>query len=448
MLPATQSSLGNLALLFQGLTENSAIADTPAAEGVARFSDLISQFTVAKTGVGKPGEDAASAEDVLEKDLLGQDGAAEEKDQGLGNLILSLSQMILPVTPPDTTKAQVSLAPAGADQPAPAAPAPIAAGVPIGTAPSPMTVMPVMPPAPSAVDAGDPGAEPISPETMQTEPMALADAAAPPPETAVPRSLPPAMTGLAAQVLPSLGAVSVPETKAHKPMTKADAIAPVGPKDAVGSIDQPPAKQVARTQGQPAARPDFLEVQPGARSATEPAPEAVVAASVAVPADGAAGQAMAQPLMSQGAAPLPQTPQAPDPATAPLDTTAPTWEADFVDRITAQVMGEDAVIDIALTPDNLGAVEIRVEIRDGKAEVTFTTETREAARLFTQSEARLAELMSRNGLQMGSQDASQRQNQQPAAQTLTRRPNPSGAVPDAAFQNQPAASDGRLNVLA
>ncbi len=95
-----------------------------------------------------------------------------------------------------------------------------------------------------------------------------------------------------------------------------------------------------------------------------------------------------------------------DPVT--IMTTDPNWEVDFVDSIVAQVTGEDAVIDLSLSPDNLGKVEVRVELREGRADVTFVTETREAARLFAQAEGRLSDLMQRHGLDLGGQASSQR----------------------------------------
>lgn len=91
-----------------------------------------------------------------------------------------------------------------------------------------------------------------------------------------------------------------------------------------------------------------------------------------------------------------------------ISTTDPNWEVEFVDSIVAQVTGEDAVIDLSLSPDNLGKVEVRVELRDGRADVTFVTETREAARLFAQAEGRLSDLMQRHGLDLGGQASSQR----------------------------------------
>lgn len=130
----------------------------------------------------------------------------------------------------------------------------------------------------------------------------------------------------------------------------------------------------------------------------------------------------ASPAQAAPAATAPQTSTAPplplptDPPPAatmtaplgPLETERPEWQADLVSRITARIEEQGAVFDIALTPETLGAVEVRLEVRDGKADVTFVTETREAARLLAQSEAKLGELLARSGVSLNSQDASAR----------------------------------------
>ena len=127
-----------------------------------------------------------------------------------------------------------------------------------------------------------------------------------------------------------------------------------------------------------------------------------------------------------------------------ISTTEPNWEVEFVDSIVAQVTGEDAVIDLSLTPDNLGKVEVRVELRDGRADVTFVTETRDAARLFAQAEGRLSDLMQRHGLDLGGQASSHRD----------ASPRQSGGQPAHATTDTDAAplprlaGAGRVNLVA
>ena len=92
--------------------------------------------------------------------------------------------------------------------------------------------------------------------------------------------------------------------------------------------------------------------------------------------------------------------------TAPIDTTQETWMEDLTNQIEASFTENGGDIDIALTPETLGGLRIRMEVRDGVAQVTIVTDTSEAAKLFNQNEQRLSEMMSKNGLTLSSQDAS------------------------------------------
>ena len=92
--------------------------------------------------------------------------------------------------------------------------------------------------------------------------------------------------------------------------------------------------------------------------------------------------------------------------TAAIDTTQETWMEDLTNQIEASFTENGGDIDIALTPETLGGLRIRMEVRDGAAQVTIVTDTSEAAKLFNQNEQRLSEMMSKNGLTLTSQDAS------------------------------------------
>lgn len=129
---------------------------------------------------------------------------------------------------------------------------------------------------------------------------------------------------------------------------------------------------------------------------------------------------------------------------AVISTDTPNWEVEFVDSIVAQVSGADAVIEIALSPDNLGQIDVRVEMRDGRADVTFVTETRDAARLFAQAEGRLSDLMQRHGLNLGGQDSSHRQSdQRPFASGRAQAPKTHETT-----INIRTAPEGRVNLVA
>lgn len=127
-----------------------------------------------------------------------------------------------------------------------------------------------------------------------------------------------------------------------------------------------------------------------------------------------------------------------------ISTTDPNWEVEFVDSIVAQVSGDNAVIELALTPDNLGKVEVRVELRDGRADVSFVTETREAARLFAQAEGRLSDLMERHGLDLAGQNSSHRDAQaRPSTNTQPQHISDGEAASPVRI-----APTGRVNLVA
>lgn len=127
-----------------------------------------------------------------------------------------------------------------------------------------------------------------------------------------------------------------------------------------------------------------------------------------------------------------------------ISTVNPDWEIDFVDSIVAQVTGADAVIEIALSPENLGQIDVRIEMREGRADVFFVTETRDAARLFAQAEGRLSDLMQRHGLDLGGQDSSQRQGDQRSF-TAGRAHAPNDNETSTAAKTAP---EGRVNLVA
>lgn len=88
-----------------------------------------------------------------------------------------------------------------------------------------------------------------------------------------------------------------------------------------------------------------------------------------------------------------------------IDTTDAAWIDNLADRIEATFADNGTEADIALTPDNLGSLRIKIEMTDAGAQVTVVAENAEAAKLFTQTEHRLGELLSRAGLQLSGQQA-------------------------------------------
>lgn len=139
----------------------------------------------------------------------------------------------------------------------------------------------------------------------------------------------------------------------------------------------------------------------------------------------------------------------------PLDMTAPGWEEQLATQIEAEFTEDGGNIDIALTPDNLGALKIRLEMRDGAAHVTVLTDNEQAAKLFNQAEGRLSELLSKSGLSLTGQNASadQRGGQNNAGQrgqngASGNYDNGNGQQTDDAGQTQRQQVRGLVNLVA
>lgn len=107
----------------------------------------------------------------------------------------------------------------------------------------------------------------------------------------------------------------------------------------------------------------------------------------------------AQPAQ-QSASPVPVQMQ------APLDLSQPDWADRLVEDVSLQAMGRGDTLTLTLTPERLGTMQVRLEMLDGQTHVHFITDTPEAARLLTDAQSRLADLMSRAGVDLGSQSAS------------------------------------------
>lgn len=90
----------------------------------------------------------------------------------------------------------------------------------------------------------------------------------------------------------------------------------------------------------------------------------------------------------------------------PLDMSQPNWAEKLVEDVSLQPMGRGDTLTLTLTPERLGTMQVRLEMQDGQTHVHFITETPEAARLLTEAQTRLADLMSRAGVDLGSQSAS------------------------------------------
>lgn len=92
---------------------------------------------------------------------------------------------------------------------------------------------------------------------------------------------------------------------------------------------------------------------------------------------------------------------------APLDMTSPTWADSLIEDIQMQAADGAEQIDMTLTPERLGRLQIQIEMRDGAANIRIITETAEAARLFNDAQGRLSEMMERAGMDLAGHTAGQ-----------------------------------------
>ena len=92
---------------------------------------------------------------------------------------------------------------------------------------------------------------------------------------------------------------------------------------------------------------------------------------------------------------------------APLDMTSPTWTDSLIEDIQMQAADGAEQIDMTLTPERLGRLQIQIEMRDGAANIRIITETAEAARLFNDAQGRLSEMMERAGMDLAGHTAGQ-----------------------------------------
>lgn len=134
-------------------------------------------------------------------------------------------------------------------------------------------------------------------------------------------------------------------------------------------------------------------------------------------------------------------------ADGPLALAAPEAPAELQDRILEAAAGEGE-IEIVLAPETLGRLRIRVEMRDGSAQVSFTTETAEAARLLSGQEGRLSDLLEKHGLSLGRHEAGQGDTGRRAEAPLPQiRPRALRPAPDPS-ETVARAAAGTVNLIA
>ena len=141
-----------------------------------------------------------------------------------------------------------------------------------------------------------------------------------------------------------------------------------------------------------------IDVTTGPAELTDQAAESVqfTRALAEVSASSTAVAAPTQHTQTSGAAPQVQT-------QAALDMSQANWAERLIEDVSLQPMGRGETMTLTLTPDRLGTMQVRLEMQDGQTNVHFITDNPETARLLNEAQPRLADLMSRAGVDLGSQ---------------------------------------------
>lgn len=160
-----------------------------------------------------------------------------------------------------------------------------------------------------------------------------------------------------------------------------------------------------------------------------------------------------QPMAVAAAAQAPQAIPMSQNVSAPLAMSRPDWPVQLVQEIGLRQFDDGAELEITLTPERLGTLQVKMEMRDGVANIAIVTETPEAARLFNDNQQRLAEQFSRIGLELGNHSAGTN-----AQQNDTRDGNagtqgngsgdPASDLTELALQSVPLGQQPRVDILA
>ncbi|MEO1705391.1 MAG: flagellar hook-length control protein FliK, partial [Pseudomonadota bacterium] len=107
---------------------------------------------------------------------------------------------------------------------------------------------------------------------------------------------------------------------------------------------------------------------------------------------------------AQGAQPV-GAQAAPPPATSTVPMDAPLWPDAVADDISRAQLTEGEELRLSLTPERLGTLHIRLSVENGAAQIQIVAETAEAARALQDAQPRLADALSRVGLDLGAHTA-------------------------------------------
>ncbi|SCM69110.1 flagellar hook-length control protein FliK [Donghicola eburneus] len=95
-----------------------------------------------------------------------------------------------------------------------------------------------------------------------------------------------------------------------------------------------------------------------------------------------------------------------DVATTELAMDQAEWPENMIESIGLETLADGEAMEIQLTPENMGRVQLRMELRDGAASISIVTETSEAAKQFNDNQQKLAELLAKQGVELANHNAS------------------------------------------
>ena len=273
----------------------------------------------------------------------------------------------------------------------------------------------------------------VQPTTEQAQPRPVAEA----PAKSVQQTAP-----IATMVVSELRSARAQKIDAPAPMRMEKAALNVTeetptqtkPKARPSESFGPTLARVSPIAQQVVAQPQF--VIPQEAKPTAPLPTDAGAASLATPS-GATVQTFDTDAPNANAQDLPV-----------LDTRAEDWLETLSEMVDGVYQDGTQEIELALTPETLGDLRIRIEMDDGAAQVTIITDNAEASKLFNQNETQLADLLQQRGLSLGQHAAGERREQQQQGQTANNQAK-ADKVPEQSTVNQlETRHDGRLNIVA
>jgi len=259
--------------------------------------------------------------------------------------------------------------------------------------------------------------------------------------TAVPLPLPPTAAEVAPPALPG-GDLPTPDALAPHALADFDPLAGLASADAEPTPLDAAAPQAATATAKTAPAPSWLDAFIDERRLQRPAaatPTDVRAAAAPAPAAAAplaAAAAVDAPVVVQGAGrrselpkivvsgmPAAESPSAsraewlapaaghsaatgaaappPSPPGAPVDLRSPNWQEAFANRVQWLVDTQVGEAHIKLNPPDLGAVDVKISLVDDKTYVQLTTATAATRDELANGLARLRELFTNSGLELG-----------------------------------------------